>query len=183
MKSVSSLIQYFLLALIVIYYAINGFVLAASFGALVSLSNTWIFNWYTNKQKKLVDIDAQKSFRMAINSSVTRTFSLILLALIGLGLLEKADIQNESKEKPAYKKYFMHGTSHHMGLDTHDYGLLNDPMVENMVFTVEPGIYLPKEGFGVRLEDDVVVQNSGEPINLMKDIPIEIEEIEDLMNN
>jgi Xaa-Pro aminopeptidase len=56
-------------------------------------------------------------------------------------------------------------------------------MVENMVFTVEPGIYLPEEGFGVRLEDDVVVQNNGEPINLMKDIPIEIEEIEDLMNN
>ena len=88
MKSVSSLIQYFLLALIVIYYAINGFVIAASFGALVSLSNTWIFNWYTNKQKALVDIDAQKSFRMAINSRVTRTFSLILFALIGLGLLD-----------------------------------------------------------------------------------------------
>ena len=70
-----------------------------------------------------------------------------------------------------------------MGLDTHDYGLLDEPMVENMVFTVEPGIYLPEEGFGVRLEDDVVVQNSGEPINLMKDIPIEIEEIEELMNN
>ena len=63
------------------------------------------------------------------------------------------------------------------------YGLLNEPMVENMVFTVEPGIYLPDEGFGVRLEDDVIVQNSGEPINLMKDIPIEIEEIEELMNN
>ena len=88
MKSVSSLIQYFLLVLIVIYYAINGFVLAAIYGALVSLSNTLIFNWYTNKQKKLVDIDAQKSFRMAINSSVIRTLSLVLLALIGLGLLE-----------------------------------------------------------------------------------------------
>ena len=87
-KSTSSLIQYFLLALIVIYYAINGFVLAAMYGAFVSLSNTLIFNWYTSKQKALVDIDAQKSFRMAINSSVTRTFSLILLALIGLGLLE-----------------------------------------------------------------------------------------------
>jgi len=87
-KSVSSLVQYFLLVLIVIYYAINGFVLAAIYGALVSLSNTLIFNWYTNKQKKLVDIDAQKSFRMAINSSVIRTLSLVLLALIGLGLLE-----------------------------------------------------------------------------------------------
>ncbi len=108
---------------------------------------------------------------------------LMTSELLGLGLLDKADVQNESKEKPAYKKYFMHGTSHHMGLDTHDYGLLENAMVENMVFTVEPGIYLPEEGFGVRLEDDVVVQNSGEPLNLMKGIPIEIEEIEDLMNN
>ena len=87
MKSVSSLIQYFFLALIVVYYATNGFVLAALYGALVSLSNTLIFNWYTNKQKTLVDIDAQKSFRMAINSSLIRTLSVVLLALIGLGLL------------------------------------------------------------------------------------------------
>ena len=62
-------------------------------------------------------------------------------------------------------------------------GLLDEAMVENMVFTVEPGIYLPGEGFGVRLEDDVVIQSSGEPINLMKDIPIEIDEIENLMNS
>ena len=107
---------------------------------------------------------------------------LMTSELLGLKLLDKSDIQNETKDKPAYKKYFMHGTSHHMGLDTHDYGLLDDPMVENMVFTVEPGIYLPDENFGVRLEDDVVIQKNGSPINLMKDIPIEIEEIEDLMN-
>jgi len=86
-KSISSLIQYFLLALIVVFYATDGFAVAAFYGALVSLSNTWIFNWYTKKQKALVDADAQKSFRMAINSSVVRTLSLILLALIGLGLL------------------------------------------------------------------------------------------------
>ena len=97
--------------------------------------------------------------------------------------LKEADIQNESKESPAYKKYFMHGTSHHLGLDTHDYGLLENPMQENMVFTVEPGIYLPDEGFGVRIEDDVVIQAKGDPLNLMQDIPIEIEEIEELMNN
>ena len=103
--------------------------------------------------------------------------------LLKLGLLDKVDIQNETQEKPAYKKYFMHGTSHHMGLDTHDYGLLHLPMEANMVFTVEPGIYIPEEGFGVRLEDDVVIQKTGEPINLMKSIPIEIEEIETLMNN
>jgi Xaa-Pro aminopeptidase len=108
---------------------------------------------------------------------------LMTSELLGLGLLDKAEIQNETKDKPAYKKYFMHGTSHHLGLDTHDYGLLENPMEENMVFTVEPGIYLPDEGFGIRLEDDVVIQSKGDPLNLMRDIPIEVEEIEDLMNN
>ncbi|WNH13752.1 aminopeptidase P family protein [Thalassobellus suaedae] len=108
---------------------------------------------------------------------------LMTSELLSLGLLNKADVQNENPDWPAYKKYFMHGTSHHMGLDTHDYGILTDPMQANMVFTVEPGIYIPEEGFGIRLEDDVVIQNSGAPLNLMKNIPIEIEEIEDLMNS
>lgn len=103
--------------------------------------------------------------------------------LLGLGLIDKADVQNEDPAWPAYKKYFMHGTSHHLGLDTHDYGLLVEPMQPNMVFTVEPGIYIPAEGFGIRLEDNVVVQASGEPFNLMKNIPIEVEEIENLMNS
>ena len=102
--------------------------------------------------------------------------------LLGLGLLDKSDIQNENKDWPAYKKYFMHGTSHHMGLDTHDYGILTEPMQANMVFTVEPGIYIPKEGFGIRIEDDVVIQENGEPFNLMRNIPIEVGEIEELMN-
>ncbi|MER3375903.1 MAG: aminopeptidase P family protein [Allomuricauda sp.] len=102
--------------------------------------------------------------------------------LIGLGLLDKADVQNENPDWPAYKKYFMHGTSHHIGLNTHDYGALKTPMKPNMVFTVEPGIYIPDEGMGVRLEDDVVIQETGEPFNLMRNIPIEIEEIEELMN-
>ena len=108
---------------------------------------------------------------------------LMTSQLLDLKLLDKVDIRNQTKEKPAYKKYFMHGTSHHMGLDTHDYGLLEEPMQENMVFTVEPGIYLPKEGFGIRLEDDVVIQKTGDPKNLMKNIPIEIDEIENLMNS
>jgi Xaa-Pro aminopeptidase len=102
--------------------------------------------------------------------------------LLGLGLIDKADVQNENPEWPAYKKYFMHGTSHHLGLDTHDYGLLHEPMQAKMVFTVEPGIYIPNEGFGIRLEDDVVIQKTGEPFNLMRNIPIEAEEIESIMN-
>lgn len=102
--------------------------------------------------------------------------------LLGLGLLDKADIKNEDPKWPAYKKYFMHGTSHHMGLDTHDYGELKTPMKANMVFTVEPGIYIQEESMGIRLEDDVVIQETAEPFNLMKNIPIEADEIEDLMN-
>jgi Xaa-Pro aminopeptidase len=102
--------------------------------------------------------------------------------LIGLGLLDKADIQNEDKDWPAYKKYFMHGTSHHIGLDTHDYGALKTAMKPNMVFTVEPGIYIPEEKMGIRLEDDVVIQEKGDPINLMSGIPIDPDEIESLMN-
>lgn len=108
---------------------------------------------------------------------------LMTSELLGLGLLDKADVKNENPDWPAFKKYFMHGTSHHIGLDTHDYGLLHEPMQANMVFTVEPGIYLPDEGFGIRLEDDVVIQETGEPFNLMRNIPIEADEIEELMNS
>lgn len=108
---------------------------------------------------------------------------LMTSELLDLGLIDKADVQNEDPNWPAYKKYFMHGTSHHMGLDTHDYGLLWEPMKANMVFTVEPGIYIPEEDFGIRLEDDVVIQENGAPLNLMKNIPIEVEEIEDIMNS
>jgi len=106
---------------------------------------------------------------------------LMTTELLGLGLISKEDVDKEDPSWPAYKKYFMHGTSHHMGLDTHDYGILTEPMVANMVFTVEPGIYIPEENLGIRLEDDYVIQESGEPINLMKNIPIEIDDIEKWM--
>jgi len=112
----------------------------------------------------------------------TEVGKIMTSELLGLNLLDKADVQNEDKDWPAYKKYFMHGTSHHMGLDTHDYGILTEPMQANMVFTVEPGIYIPEEGFGIRLEDDVVIQENGNPFNLMRNIPIEADEIETLMN-
>ena len=102
--------------------------------------------------------------------------------LMDLGLISKEDIKNQDSNWPAYKKYFMHGTSHYIGLDTHDLGSWTEPIKENMVFTVEPGIYIPEEGLGIRLEDDVVVQKNGEPSNLMKNIPIEADEIEELMN-
>ena len=101
--------------------------------------------------------------------------------LLRIKLLDKSDIQSETKQKPAYKKYFSHGTSHHLGLDTHDYCDLKIPFEKNNVLTVEPGIYIIEEGFGVRLEDDVVINSSGNPTNLMAEIPIEIDHIESLM--
>ncbi|MCF6359669.1 MAG: aminopeptidase P N-terminal domain-containing protein [Cyclobacteriaceae bacterium] len=101
--------------------------------------------------------------------------------LLALGLIDSTDIKNQDPANPAYKKYFMHGTSHFLGLDVHDVGNFYAPITEGMVFTVEPGIYIPKENFGIRLEDNIVIQNEG-VINLMGNIPIEAEEIETLMN-
>ena len=97
--------------------------------------------------------------------------------LVDLKLISIDDIKNQDPKWPAYKKYFMHGTSHYIGLDTHDVGSWSDPMRKNMVFTVEPGIYIPEENLGIRLEDDVVVQANGEPFNLMRNIPIEAERL------
>lgn len=113
----------------------------------------------------------------------TEVGKIMTSELLGLGLLSKADIQREDKDKPAYKKYFMHGTSHHLGLDTHDYGPLKTPMKAGMVFTVEPGIYIPDEQLGIRLEDDVLIREQGLAENLMKNIPVEPDEIEELMNS
>lgn len=102
--------------------------------------------------------------------------------LLQLGLIDQTDIKNQAADWPAYKKYFMHGTSHFLGLDTHDVGLWHEPIKSGMVFTCEPGIYIPEEGLGIRIEDDLVVQDVGVPFNLMGNIPIEAEEIEELMN-
>jgi len=125
--------------------------------------------------KMLVPGNYWKEFHVEVGNLMTKE-------LLDLKLIDKADVKNENPDWPAYKKYFMHGTSHHIGLDTHDYGILWEPFEANMVFTVEPGIYIPEEGFGVRLEDDVVIQEKGDPVNLMENIPIEVEEIEELMN-
>ncbi|MDI1325024.1 MAG: aminopeptidase P family protein [Algoriphagus sp.] len=101
--------------------------------------------------------------------------------LVGLGLIDQTDIKNQDPNWPAFKKYFMHGTSHHLGLDVHDVGTMHYPITSGMVFTVEPGIYIPEEGFGIRLENNVVVRENG-VFDLMRNIPIEAEEIEELMN-
>ena len=102
--------------------------------------------------------------------------------LLNLGLLDKTDVKNQNPDMPAYKKYFMHGTSHHLGLDVHDYGNWYGKIKEGMVLTVEPGIYIREEGLGIRLENDIVITAEGIH-DLMRNIPIEVEEIEELMNS
>ena len=100
--------------------------------------------------------------------------------LIGLGLLDKTDVAKQDPERPLYKKYFMHGTSHFLGLDVHDVGLWNEMIQPDMVFTVEPGIYIREEKLGIRLENNILVTRDN-PIDLFADIPVEAEAVEELM--
>jgi Xaa-Pro aminopeptidase len=102
--------------------------------------------------------------------------------LVDLGLLTPREIQRQDPEKPAFKKYFMHGAGHPIGLDVHDVAVISGPMQAGWVMTVEPAIYLPEEGFAVRLENDVLVTEKG-PVDLMADVPIEADEIEALMKS
>jgi len=105
---------------------------------------------------------------------------LMTQELLGLGLISQQDVDEQDPAWPAYKKYFMHGTSHYIGLDVHDYGLWTVPVEEGMVFTVEPGIYIPEEGLGIRIEDDIVITKDGHE-NLTRAIPKTVEEIETFM--
>jgi Xaa-Pro aminopeptidase len=102
--------------------------------------------------------------------------------LIGLGLLDKDKVAKQDPENPLYKKYFMHGTSHFMGIDVHDIGNRYAPMQVGNVFTCEPGIYIPEEKLGIRIENDILITEN-DIVDLMHDIPLEVEEIEDLMNS
>jgi Xaa-Pro aminopeptidase len=99
---------------------------------------------------------------------------------IKLGLLTKGDVKNEDKENKAYRKYLYHGISHHLGIDVHDLGTRVEPIKEGMVFTIEPGIYIEEEQMGIRIENNVWITENGNK-DLMKKIPITVEEIESLM--
>jgi len=102
--------------------------------------------------------------------------------LIGLKLIDKKDVKNQDKDKPLFMKYFMHGTGHQLGLDVHDVGNMYHKMHVGQVWTIEPGIYIKEEGLGVRIENNVVIEKNGVH-DLMKNIPIEAEEIEEIMNS
>jgi Xaa-Pro aminopeptidase len=102
--------------------------------------------------------------------------------LIGLKLIDKKDVKNQDANRPLFMKYFMHGTGHHLGLDVHDVGSMYHTMQIGQVWTIEPGIYIREEGLGVRIENNVVIQKNG-LFDLMKNIPIEVEDIEELMNS
>ena len=110
----------------------------------------------------------------------TQMALLIETELIKLGLLNADEVAKQDPKKPLYKKYFMHGTAHHIGLDVHDVGLYSRPFEAGMVLTCEPGIYIPEESIGCRLENDYLLTKDGN-INLTEAMPIEIEEIEALM--
>ncbi len=102
--------------------------------------------------------------------------------LVGLKLIDKTDLENQDKDKPLFMKYFMHGTGHQLGLDVHDVGNMYHEMKEGQVWTVEPGIYIREEGLGIRIENNVVIQKDG-LLDLMKDTPVEVAEIEEIMNS
>ena len=101
--------------------------------------------------------------------------------LVDLGLLSLNEIKNQEPKNPAYRQYFMHGVSHSLGLDVHDVDNRERPFENGMVYTIEPGLYIPKENLGIRIENNFVI-NDTTPIDLMANIPIEVDEIEDLMN-
>ncbi len=144
---------------------------------------------FTRRQRQVYDA-VLRVFRASIQNATPGKLprqwqkeaeALMQGELLKLGLLKPAEVRKQDPEKPALKKYFMHGLGHPLGLDVHDVGITTEPIQPGWVLTVEPGIYIPAEGFGIRLENNILIQNGGN-IDLMADIPIEAEEIEALMH-
>lgn len=129
-------------------------------------------------QKGAIDLLRPGNTLEAYNAEVGR---MTESELIGLGVLDADRVREQPPDRPLYKTYFPHGTSHHLGLDVHDYGDRFRPFEPGMVFTCEPGIYLRAEGIGVRIENDILI-TADAPEDLMADIPREVEEIEEMMN-
>ena len=128
--------------------------------------------------------DAMKLLRpgVSLHEYHKQVGELMTKQLLDLKLIDKHDVSKQSASSPAYKKFFMHGTSHFIGLDVHDVGHWQNPIQAGNVFTCEPGIYIPNESLGIRLENDIVITENGF-VDLMAHIPIEAEAIEESMNS
>lgn len=144
---------------------------------------------FTKRQKEVYNAALhvmKEATKMLVPSTIWNDYQdevgkIMSAELIKLGLLDKHDVAKQDPKIPAYKKYFMHGTSHHLGIDVHDFASRYEPFAVGNVLTCEPGIYIPAEGLGIRLENNIYISNDG-PVDLMAAIPIEAEEIEELMN-
>lgn len=128
----------------------------------------------------------KESIQMLVPGTIPREYikevgKLMESELLGLGLISRHDVEKQTDDAPAFRKYFMHGISHHLGIDVHDIGHRYREMAPGMVFTCEPGIYIPEEGLGIRLENNILITEDGN-VDLMTGIPLEADEIEELMN-
>jgi Xaa-Pro aminopeptidase len=145
---------------------------------------------FTSRQKDLykavLDVFRFASALMKPGSSINKVHNEVCRRFgkehVKLGLYSAEDLQNQSREHPLYHQYYMHGTSHFLGLDVHDVGSKDTEFRPGMVLTCEPGIYVPAEHTGIRLESNILITRDGN-VDLMKDIPLEIEDIENLMNS
>ncbi|WP_231491030.1 aminopeptidase P family protein [Pedobacter sp. Leaf170] len=144
---------------------------------------------FTDRQKqvyKAVHHVMKGATKLLVDGAVWNTYheqvgELMTEQLVNLGLISTDDVKKQNPAWPAYKKYFMHGTSHHLGIDVHDFAGRYTPFAVGNILTVEPGIYIPQEGLGIRLENNILITSNGN-IDLMADIPVEADEIEDIMN-
>ena len=137
-----------------------------------------VYNAVLNVMKKSINL-LQPGFELKFYRKEVN--KIMESELIKIGLIDKHDIKKQDPKNPVYKKYFMHGVSHYLGLDVHDVGNMNQKIKEGMVFTCEPGIYIPEESLGIRLENDILITEKGHA-DLMSNIPVEIDEIESYMN-
>ncbi len=145
---------------------------------------------FTRRQKQVYNAVLQVLRQSIENATIGKSLkewqsdahAMMTEEMLRLKLFTKEEIKKESTDQPACRKYFMHGLGHSLGLDVHDVSNEQSKFLDNSVFTVEPGIYLPDEGFGIRLEDNIQITPNG-PVNLMSEVPIEPEEIEDIMNS
>jgi len=145
---------------------------------------------FTSRQKEVYNAVLhvmKEATKLLVADTVWNTYheqvgEIMSEQLVNLGLISTADVRNQNPNYPAYKKYFMHGTSHHLGIDVHDFAGRYTPFAAGNILTVEPGIYIPEEGLGIRLENNILITANGN-IDLMADIPVEADEIESIMNS